>query len=120
MGGSKGGKNRKPLLACKALYLLTFLKMGGKRGSIYSFGLKNKKIYNKYKITFLLPLLPPNAGTPCKCVVFGGAFLKCSFTPFWPERSVLMIFKPGKENEPGGCHDRRSKGVCPAGMSGIQ
>lgn len=73
-GGSKGGKNRKPLLACKALYLLTFLKMGGKRGSIYSFGLKNKKIYNKYKITFLLPLLPPNAGTPCKCVVFGGHF----------------------------------------------
>ena len=42
-GAVKGGKNRKPLLACKALYLLTFLKMGGKRGSIYSFGLKIKK-----------------------------------------------------------------------------
>ena len=42
-GGRREGKNRKPLLACKALYLLTFLKMGGKRGSIYSFGLKIKK-----------------------------------------------------------------------------
>ena len=74
MGGSKGGKNRKPLLDCRALYLLAFLKMGGKRGSIYSFVLKNKKIYKKYKITFLLPLLPPNAGTHCKYVVFGGHF----------------------------------------------
>ena len=74
MGGSKGGKNRKPLLACKALYLLTFLKMGGQKGQYIFFRFKNKKIYNKYKITFLLPLLPPNAGTPCKYVVFGGHF----------------------------------------------